>query len=71
MLYYEIKTTKPKLCSNCVKNDPCDVIKMREMRGSWIIFDTIIRQFGLCRSKLDFLVPRSLRNGLKKMVLIL
>ena len=25
--------TKPKLCQNCVKNDQCDVIKMREMRG--------------------------------------
>ena len=22
-----------KLLQNCVKNDPCDVIKMREMRG--------------------------------------
>ncbi len=21
-----------KLCQNCVKNQPCDVIKMREMR---------------------------------------
>ena len=24
---------KPKLYQNCLKNDPCDVIKMREMRG--------------------------------------
>ena len=43
---------------NCVKKDPCDVIKMREMRGeegknplndvTWLIFDTILTQFGLC-----------------------
>ena len=25
--------TKTKLLQNCVKNDPCDVIKMRELRG--------------------------------------
>ena len=29
----QYKMTKPKLCQNYVKNDPCDVIKMRKTRG--------------------------------------
>ena len=31
--YRMYKWTKFKLLQNCVKNDTCDVIKMRKMRG--------------------------------------